>query len=198
MSGIIYLVRNVVNHRVYVGQTTRTLSARSFEHNYDMQHASSTRFHRALRKYGPDSFDWQIIDEAETEQELNEKEKYWIQFYKSFDPAHGYNLTLGGEGGAKTQEVRDKLSAALKGKPLPLETRMKMSATRKGRKLSEETKQKISKAYHTKHSDEYRQKMSLKLKAQPLFKGKHHSLETRRKMSESRTGRHLKRRVLDV
>lgn len=53
-------------------------------------------FHCAIRKYGEDAFTWEIIDTAMTEDELNEKEKYWISSHDSFN--NGYNMTEGGDG----------------------------------------------------------------------------------------------------
>lgn len=50
-----------------------------------------THFARAIRKYGKDAFDVEIIDMASTQEELNEKEKYWIQYYSSV--SNGYNET---------------------------------------------------------------------------------------------------------
>ena len=123
-----------------------------------MRSGSQLHFHNALRKYGEAAFDWQIIDEVETEQELNEKEKYWIQFYKSFDPDFGYNLTLGGDGGVMVPEVRKRMRTR-KGCVLSEATKKKMSDARKGnpgywvgKKQSAEHRQKNSSANKTRWS----------------------------------------------
>ena len=59
-------------------------------------------FHKALKKYGLENFEWEIIDHADSDSEIREKEVYWINHYRtciSFSDCNGYNLTLGGEGG---------------------------------------------------------------------------------------------------
>lgn len=131
---MIYLVRNKINDKVYIGKTTKSLDERKQVHLYDANEGSQLHFHNALRKHGLISFDWQSIDQAETEQELNEKEKYWIQFYKSFDPVFGYNLTLGGEGGPKTFETRQKMREAHKGHIHSVETRQRIGAGNRGKR----------------------------------------------------------------
>ena len=58
-------------------------------------------FYKAIRKYGKDNLKWEIIDTADSEQNLNDKEIYWIKHYNSFmknKDSNGYNLTFGGEG----------------------------------------------------------------------------------------------------
>lgn len=50
-----------------------------------------THFARAIRKYGKDSFIVEEIDTAQTQDELNQKEQYWIKFYNSVE--EGYNET---------------------------------------------------------------------------------------------------------
>jgi len=58
----------------------------------------------ALRKYpDPANWEWATIDTAETKEELDQKEIYWIAFYHSFEETKkGYNLSSGGRGGPLT------------------------------------------------------------------------------------------------
>lgn len=67
-------------------------------HKHDSQRMD-TYFYRAIRKYGWENFSWEVIeDNIATEEELNEKEKYYIQKYDCFDNKEkGYNTTSGGE-----------------------------------------------------------------------------------------------------
>lgn len=174
---IVYVAINKMDGKVYVGKTIHSLLVRKHGHLDDMRRGSNFHFHNALRKYSPESFDWQVIDQAETEQELNEKEKYWIQFYKSFDPVFGYNLTLGGDGVVPTEETRQKMSTSLKGKP----------GTFLGRKHTEETKKKIGSSRLGKRSPMLGKKMSdgSKLKVSQARKGVSLSEEHKKKLSES-------------
>ena len=81
-------------------------------------------FYRAIRKYGWDNLIWEIIDNASSEEELNCKEIYWIDYYNTYihaNNSNGYNMTLGGDGanGFKfTEEEKNRLSKLKQGKYL--------------------------------------------------------------------------------
>ena len=97
MYGIIYKVTNTENDKVYIGQTIQTLSERRNKHYYKARHElnNNTHFINALRKYPENSFIWEIADEADSQEELDNKEKYWIEYYNSVED--GYNTKDGGE-----------------------------------------------------------------------------------------------------
>lgn len=106
---IIYKVTNLVNGKVYIGQTTNTLRRRKQMHLYQIN--NNCYFHKALNKYGEDNFKWEIIDNANTLDELNEKEKYYIKYYNSFG-SDGYNLTTGGENYTVSESTKEKIRQA--------------------------------------------------------------------------------------
>ena len=56
-------------------------------------------FHNAIKKYGWNNFDWQVIERCDSKKELDEMEFHYIIQYNSFFRKNGYNMTLGGEGG---------------------------------------------------------------------------------------------------
>lgn len=153
---MIYLVKNKIDGKVYIGKTVRSLKSRRYSHEYDARHDSSMFFHRALRKYGFENFDWLVLEEVDGN--LDKREKYWIAFYESTDPSIGYNLSPGGEGGSKkgrvlTIESRKRISSSRKGHsawnkgiPLTEEHKKNMSLARKGKPISEETRKKFSAA----------------------------------------------------
>ena len=98
----IYKITNKINNKSYIGKSKhielrwRQHTTESFNPNSD---AYNTLFYRAIRKYGLDAFEFTIIEECK-ENELNEREKYWIQYYNTFilNPnSCGYNMTIGGE-----------------------------------------------------------------------------------------------------
>lgn len=98
MYGIIYKVTNKLNNKIYIGQTVKSLQERKFYHYYRAKNELSitnTHFINALRKYNEDDFIWEIIDIADSQQELNEKEIYWINKYDSIN--FGYNIQEGGD-----------------------------------------------------------------------------------------------------
>lgn len=96
---VIYKATNKINGKLYVGKTYN-FEKRKREHFYDID--NNLPFHRALKKYGKENFEWEIIDTAKTEKEIIEKEIYWIKKLNTciHSPnSNGYNITLGGEGG---------------------------------------------------------------------------------------------------
>lgn len=93
---IIYIARNKTNQKVYIGQTSYDLQKRIDEH-IRISKSPKSKFHKAIKSYGFQNFDWEIIDTAKTKEDLNEKEIKYIQQYNSME--NGYNMVEGGTGG---------------------------------------------------------------------------------------------------
>ena len=130
----IYKITNIQNNKVYIGQTIRPVQDRFNRHLNDALHnVIDTHFARAIRKYGKDNFSWEIIDTANTQEELTVKEKYWIQYYNSVK--EGYNETdaISKCGGntyqSKTEKemevIKEKISQAKTGMKNPMAKRIK-------------------------------------------------------------------------
>ena len=100
MMGI-YKFENQKNGKCYIGQSV-ALEARYWSHFRNHQNSNlrdyNTKFYRALRKYGFECFTYSILEQSDyfSKEELNEKEKYWIEYFDSFN--NGYNATAGGDG----------------------------------------------------------------------------------------------------
>lgn len=98
--GYIYKVTNLLNQKVYIGQTSRSVEDRWKEHLYDsnnpLRDNCCNYFHNAIRKYGASSFVVEPVEECENAI-LNDREVYWIRFYNSQDGCVGYNSTSGGD-----------------------------------------------------------------------------------------------------
>ena len=98
----IYKVTNLINSKVYIGQSIK-IENRWKEHKKEAFNPKSKCynkcFYQAIRKYGIDNFKFEVLEECKIE-ELDEKEKYWIEFYQAFPPelGKGYNLYPGGTG----------------------------------------------------------------------------------------------------
>lgn len=95
---LIYKATNTQNNKVYIGQTIKSLSQRVSEHKCRASYADShNKFYNAIKKYGWENFIWEVVEESETwtQNELNEKEKYYIQLYDSIE--NGYNTLVGGQ-----------------------------------------------------------------------------------------------------
>lgn len=89
-TGVIYKATCTISGKSYIGQTV------NFE-NRKKQHIWATDdyvFHKAIRKYGKENFNWEILEECEVNQ-LDEKEIYWIAYYDTYN--NGYNMTEGGD-----------------------------------------------------------------------------------------------------
>lgn len=113
MYGIIYKVINIKNSKIYIGQTTKTLEERIYYHYYRADHSldiTHTHFINAIRKYGKENFKWEQIDSADSREDLDNKEIYWIQYYNSIE--NGYNIQAGGN-----NYDTDKFSIACGGYP---------------------------------------------------------------------------------
>ena len=94
--GYIYKIYNDINNKVYIGQTIRTIEARWEQHLRDCNNANKQRhLYNAMKKYGKEHFFIEVIEEIDNNI-LNEREKYWINYYDSYN--NGYNSTLGGDG----------------------------------------------------------------------------------------------------
>lgn len=97
MSMGIYKFTNLVNNKVYIGQSTN-IEKRKKSHinNYINSNIKdyNTYFYRALRKYGIDNFKYSVIEVVNNKEELENREKYWINHYNSYKK--GYNSTPGG------------------------------------------------------------------------------------------------------
>lgn len=112
----IYLLRNTVNDKTYVGKTARTPEKRFIEH-VDASKQKRTYLQKSMSKHGAENFVVEILEAVDDESLLDTKEKYWIA---KLNPE--YNMTKGGEGGNTTikyteerkRERSKKSSASIK------------------------------------------------------------------------------------
>lgn len=144
----IYIHKNKINGKVYIGQTSQKPSKRWGANGSGYK---GQPFYLAIQKYGWSNFEHNILKENLSLEEANLWEKYYIKKYHSDNSKYGYNCTLGG----KNYQVSEL-------------TRKKMSESHKGYKPSEEQKRKLSlnnKGKHSfKHTQEAKEKMSIKKK----------------------------------
>lgn len=105
----IYLLMNRTNFKKYVGQTSRTLARRFWEHANNLKYAIG----QAMQKYGIENFTIELIEVCETRKQANEREKFWIAFHDCIAP-NGYNRTDGGETHSFSAEALHNMSEGQK------------------------------------------------------------------------------------
>lgn len=171
----IYKITNKINNKCYIGQSIH-IEKRFKEHiksNFD------TPLCKAFKKYGVDNFIFEVVEECVAEQ-LNDKEIYYIQHFKSSTEEWGYNLTFGGNNniGGFSKQTREKISKSrigeknpMYGKPLSKESLAKRSITYKKtlQNMSEEKKKQWSESNRKGHlgirnTEEQKKKISNSLK----------------------------------
>lgn len=97
-SNEVYKITNKVTGKIYIGITNQGSGARYRHHWYESRIGEPSPIHKSMAKYGEENFTLEVIDFAETYEELKEKEKFWIKKFNSNDRKIGYNLTEGGDG----------------------------------------------------------------------------------------------------
>ena len=137
--GLIYRIINTTNNKSYVGQTTRDVKRRFYEHIWDAlkRPKETIALNRAIRKYGKESFEVEIIVNNVPNELLDDLEINIIAMYDTFK--NGYNCCEGGNGFAttashpcknvpKTEEHKRKIGKAnsgtknYKAKPVNIKT----------------------------------------------------------------------------
>ncbi|ASD51526.1 hypothetical protein [Dickeya phage Coodle] len=99
MIGSVYKITNLVNQKAYIGITTRDPMQRWWEHCNNAQKGSDYFIHQAMRKYGEESFSFQVIAQTKSLEDLKELEIILIKQHGThMSTQKGYNKTLGGDG----------------------------------------------------------------------------------------------------
>ncbi len=141
--GFIYMTRNNINGKLYIGQHTRTMNPKDIDDSWYL--GSGDALHMAIAKYGEENFTREIIYECESKPELDYMEKVFISYYNAVKNEDFYNIAEGGQGVGSgenhpmygkhhTAEAKRKISDAVRGERNPMY----------GRSHTDETKKKIS------------------------------------------------------
>lgn len=193
----IYKATNTINQKIYIGfdSSWPTRQQQHLMESAGPNPDDGSVFHKAIRKYGPDAFIWEVLCQSRDGNHLlNEMEGYFIRLYNShYLDGHGYNMTYGGEGTlgrVHTEETRKKMSEKKKNRQLTVKEReaiRRLNESKRGVPQTEEHKQKRSAALMGHETpQETREKISKSLagkKKGPLLE------ETKRKISLANTGR---------
>lgn len=166
----IYCIENLINHKKYIGLSV-DIRDRWRRHVSELRLDSHENdyLQKSWNVYGQDSFSFSILEEC-SEPQLNDKERYYIEKYNTLDRDYGYNLKSGG------QDYN---------------------------RFTDELKERIRKAVKASYDDPNRRKIqrdnALKQWADPSVKkkilgenngmyGRHHTEESKKKMSEKKMG----------
>lgn len=101
MNNIIYAYKKIDEDMVvYVGQTINPEYRRAQHEKYDPFNPKNKEYNlplsRGIRKYGADAYEFIVLEDQLSQDELDEREKYWIEYYNTYNDPDKYNLTPGG------------------------------------------------------------------------------------------------------
>ena len=140
---LVYAHINKTNGKMYVGITSQSVQSRWGLNGNGYK--DSPKFWNAIKKYGWDNFEHEIIAEHLTEQEAKNFEKALIKSGKLQDDKYGYNMTVGGDGvvgNVVSEETKEKLRKAYYN--MSEESKKKLRESQIGMKRSDIHKKHIS------------------------------------------------------
>jgi len=156
MYGYIYKISNTRNNKLYIGQTTKSIDLRFKQHlakadYYVNRYGNDTykyvHLYLAMNTYGKECFRIEQIDTAENQNELDDKEAYWINFYDAVNT--GYNMIPGSTTKANpmsSSAVKDKHDAIMRSEVVRKKISESLKKYRQANGVSEEHRKKLSEA----------------------------------------------------
>lgn len=109
----IYKITNIINDKVYIGQTTLALKKRWSGHCCPSALKNNMLITKAILKYGKENFRIETLEICKTLEDLNLREIYWISFYNSLNKKIGYNTKPGGKFSTHSDETKQKIKEKL-------------------------------------------------------------------------------------
>jgi group I intron endonuclease len=189
----IYLLINLINYKIYIGQTwSSSVEARMGKDG--INYKNSIHLYNAIKKYGVENFQYIVLVQCREQTDADYLENYFIELYNSRDPKIGYNLKEGGSAGKHSEETKIKISETWKNK---MQTWSAEEIAKKAEPISTYWKGKK----RGPHTEEWKKNNSEFFKEwhannpHPM-EGKHHSEEAKAKMSAALTGRPIPPEVL--
>lgn len=212
----IYKFTCLINSKVYIGKSINLYKRINYHKNYSRNMKNKFIFHKAITKYGWDSFNVEILeifekfDKSKDNQILLEREAYYIELFDATNREKGYNIckySTDRTGLKHSEEHKRKISIANTGKTHTSETKEKLRQINTGKNHSDETKEKLRQINLGKtYSDEIRKRVSEAKKGQIFSKehrenirrcklGTKHSEETKEKMRGRKLPEETKERM---
>lgn len=218
MNPGIYSITNVISGKVYVGSTIR-LKRRWGEHKLALKQNNHHNPHlqSSWDKYSEDSFNFMVCEYVDNQEQLVDREQYWLDFYRMHTDVYNILLVvdrLNGMLGKKhTKETRQQMSISAYSRPLGYrhteKAKGKISAANigelnpnYGRVYTDEERDRLSKAHTGKTlSEEHKYNISQGLlnmdpevatersrKLSEAGKGRKHTKESKQRMSRAAMG----------
>jgi group I intron endonuclease len=192
---LVYLIINKIDGKRYVGQTTKTLEMRWCAHTQVRKNPSCRYRYSAIQKHGVENFEAKVLVVVGT--------KAWADYYecsliKAFNTKapNGYNLTDGGDGAQGfvfTEDQRRKISVGLLGRRMSEKARIKLLERNKGNKFSAGVRMTEEHRLRLIQINRGRKQTPEEIMKRSLAqRGRKHSEETKKKMSESAKRRYVK------
>ncbi len=109
----VYKITNQKNGKIYIGISTNSAKRRWTEHKSRFNLGERDhKLYQAMKKYGIENFDYEVIHETDNSKELSFLESQYIEKFDSFN--NGYNMTCGDV--VVSDETKQKLSKIFKGR----------------------------------------------------------------------------------
>lgn len=202
----IYCIENKITNKLYIGYTSKSINERLNQHLKNAKSKINRRLYDSMNYHGYENFSINKIDECKSQKDAEELESWYIYLLNSKSP-DGYNMTWGGDGGytlsnwtdeeidkfyKRQQKSREKYWLETYGVNVPAKldwVKEKISESHKGKELSESHKQSISNTLKEKYKNGELIINTSGLKNGHIIGEFTHSLESRKKISEYRTGK---------
>ena len=115
--GVIYVIRNKINNKLYIGQTTEKGGfGRRYRYNL-AKNTHNKHLKSSIQKYGIENFEIdEEFDIAYSKEELDKLEDLYIKIFNTTNQDYGYNLKYGGSSGKCSEQLKEQMSQNRKGK----------------------------------------------------------------------------------
>jgi group I intron endonuclease len=188
----IYIIRNVVSGKRYVGQSA-DIENRWRQHLYDLRSSRDKHplLHNAWKKYGENAFVFSIVETCER-RFLTEAEQGWMDANKSADKRYGYNARPSADSMLGHRWTAEQL-ARVRGRKISQERIDKSRAGNLGKKRSPEARARLSAGQLARasrqHAPEALAKMSAARRGQPWTEARRNAQLARANMPTARRGK---------